>query len=65
MNIYNYFRECVEGQIAVLMINHGPDGHCDGYEEITDYVMRLLGKVLGVVIMISLLIIMVLIFLIK
>lgn len=35
-------RAAVLAKIEDLMIHHGPDGHIDGADEITDYVMELL-----------------------
>lgn len=35
-------REQIEEKIADLMIKHGPDGHCDGYVVIADFVCVLL-----------------------
>jgi hypothetical protein len=35
-------REEVGAMIAEILMEHGPDGHVDGYEIITDYVMTLL-----------------------
>ncbi len=34
-------REIVDDEICDLMIKHGPDGHIDGHDLITDYAMRL------------------------
>lgn len=35
-------REAIDRRIITIMIEDGPDGHCDGHEIITDYVMSLL-----------------------
>ena len=32
----------IEDAIADILINDGPDGHCDGADIITDFVMALL-----------------------
>lgn len=34
-------RVAIDKAIVALMIEHGPDGHCDGHERITDYVVSL------------------------
>jgi hypothetical protein len=34
-------REEIDCRIVAIMIEDGPDGHCDGHEVITDFVMSL------------------------
>lgn len=34
------YREEVEDTVANIMINDGPDGHCDGYEIIAQYALE-------------------------
>lgn len=34
-------REDIEDAVSDILIEHGPDGHCDGYKEITDYIMTI------------------------
>jgi hypothetical protein len=35
-------RKQIENRVFDLLIEYGPDGHCDGFEEITDYIVELL-----------------------
>jgi hypothetical protein len=35
-------REHVLSSVRFLMMKYGPDGHTDGADEITDYIIRLL-----------------------
>ena len=35
-------KEQIENIISDIMINDGPDGHCDGHEIITDFIVALL-----------------------
>lgn len=37
-------REQIDDAIAELMMQFGPDGHCDGHEQITEYVVSLLAQ---------------------
>lgn len=37
-------REQIEAHVIDLMREFGPDGHIDGYEEITGFVMSLLAR---------------------
>jgi hypothetical protein len=32
----------IDREVVRLLIEYGPDGHCDGHEEITDYIVELL-----------------------
>lgn len=34
--------EKIDDKIVEILIEHGPDGHCDGHEILTEYVVNLL-----------------------
>lgn len=37
-------RDEIDGKVAHLMIEYGPDGHCDGHDRITDYIMSIISE---------------------
>lgn len=40
-------REEIDDEVCALMMDHGPDGHVDGHELITDMVMRRIAAAVG------------------
>jgi len=35
-------REEIDSMVITILIDDGPDGHCDGHETITDFIIALL-----------------------
>lgn len=37
-------RDAMADAVAEAMMEHGPDGHCDGHEEIADAALKVVGE---------------------
>lgn len=37
-------REDIDNRIADILVEHGPDGHCDGHKQLTDFVLSLVPR---------------------